>query len=243
MIKTYLGDCTDIMKKLADDNILVDAVICDPPYNIDYADWDHDFNLQNALDLAINLLKPSGNLIIFQGYSNVCNTKYYLDSALNFRNWIVWDRIKGRGGVRNLTSTREDILWYSNGDTYTFNKAYSNTLKVTRGKGMGGKNGEQFRSLTNVWYDISPIVPWSKEHTNHPTQKPLQLMKRCVSLWTNEGDVVLDFTMGSGTTGVACKQLGRSFIGIEKDEKWYNLAVSRLSEKSTRKLFTIGKEL
>lgn len=242
MIQTYLGDCNDIMKKLADDNILVDAVICDPPYNIDYADWDKDFNLQDALDLAINLLKPSGNLIIFQGYSNVCNTKYYLDSCLNFRNWIIWDRIKGRGGVRNLTSTREDILWYSNGDEYTFNKTYSNTLKATRGKGMGGKNGKQFRSLTNVWYDISPIVPWGEEHTDHPTQKPLQLMKRCVSLWTNENDVVLDFTMGSGTTGVACKQLGRSFIGIEKDEKWYNLAVRRLGEKSTRKLFTLGKE-
>ena len=94
---------------------------------------------------------------------------------------------------------------------------------------MGKKNGQECRALTNVWYDISPIVPWSSERNGHPTQKPLQLMKRCVTIWTNEGDTILDFTMGSGTTGVAALELGRDFIGIEKEKKWFDVAKYRIN--------------
>ena len=95
---------------------------------------------------------------------------------------------------------------------------------------MGKKNGQECRALTNVWYDISPIVPWSTERNGHPTQKPLQLIERCVTIWTNEGDTVLDFTMGSGTIGEACVNLGRNFIGIENDDKWFNVAEKRISK-------------
>ena len=102
----------------------------------------------------------------------------------------------------------------------------SNIPKKTGG--LGKKNGEENRALSNVWTDISPIVPWSKERVSHPTQKPVQLMERCVKLWTNEGDLVLDFTMGSGSTGVACKNLNRGFIGIEKNEEYYEIAKKRL---------------
>lgn len=93
---------------------------------------------------------------------------------------------------------------------------------------MGKKNGQECRALTNVWYDISPIVPWSKERNGHPTQKPLQLMDRCIEIWTNEGDIVLDFTMGSGTTCVACKRKNRRYIGIEKEQEYFESAVKRL---------------
>ena len=105
---------------------------------------------------------------------------------------------------------------------------YSNIPKKTGG--LGKKNGQENRALTNVWYDLSPIVPWSKERNGHPTQKPVQLMERCVSIWTNEGDTILDFTAGSGSTGVAALNLGRKFIGIEKDPEWYQVALSRLQE-------------
>ena len=90
------------------------------------------------------------------------------------------------------------------------------------------KNGCEFRALSNVWTDISPIVPWSKERVAHPTQKPVMLMERCVELWTNPCDTVLDFCMGSGSTGVACKNKGRNFIGIELDEGYYNIAKERI---------------
>lgn len=142
------------------------------------------------------------------------------------QNWIIWDRIKGRGAKKNFVSTREDILWYCKGNNPAYNKIYSNIPKKTGG--MGKKNGQECRALTNVWYDISPIVPWSSEKNGHPTQKPLSLMERCVTIWTNEGDTILDFTMGSGTTGVAALKLGRDFIGIENDKKWFDIAQHRI---------------
>lgn len=208
--------------------IQVDAIITDPPYNINQAKWDNDFDLSEIVPLCKQLLKPDGNFIIFQGWSNVCETKYLLDQYFTCQDWIIYDRIKGRGGKKHLVSTREDILWYSNGDNYTFNKIPSTIKKKTGGLGL--KNGCEFRALSNVWTDISPIVPWSKERVNHPTQKPVQLMKRCIELWTNEGDLVLDFTMGSGSTGVACKELGRQFIGIDNNEQYIDIAKERLGD-------------
>lgn len=223
------GDCFLIMEELIRQKVQVDAIICDPPYNIDIADWDKNFDIEKALKLCYQLLKNNGNIIIFQGWSEVCKTKSIMDSLFTPMNWIIWDRIKGRGATKNFVSTREDILWYCKGDNPTYHKMYSNIEKKTAG--MGSKNGETTRALTNVWYDISPIVPWSNEKTEHPSQKPVELMERCVSIWTNPNDTVLDFTMGTGTTGRACLNLGRQFIGIEQDTKWFDIAQSRLSEQ------------
>lgn len=223
------GDCFNIMEELIKQKVQVDAIICDPPYNIDIADWDKNFDIEKALKLCYQLLKNNGNIIIFQGWSEVCKTKSIMDNLFTPMNWIIWDRIKGRGATKNFVSTREDILWYCKGDNPTYHKMYSNIEKKTAG--MGTKNGKTTRALTNVWYDISPIVPWSSEKTEHPSQKPIELMERCVSIWTNPNDTVLDFTMGTGTTGRACINLGRQFIGIEQDIKWFNIAQSRLSEQ------------
>lgn len=224
--KIYNDDCFKIMEQLIDDGVTVDAIICDPPYVINYAEWDKEFNMPLAIKLCYQLLKENGNLILFQGWSNVAKTISLLDENFQIQNWIAWDRIKGRGAKKNFVSTREDILWYCKGNSPTYTKIYSNIPKKTGG--LGKKNGQENRALTNVWYDISPIVPWSPERNGHPTQKPLQLMERCVTIWTNEGDTILDFTMGSGTTGEAALKLGRKFIGIEQDQKWFDIAKNRL---------------
>ena len=228
MIELYNGDCLEEMKKIPDNSI--DCIIADVPYNINQDSWDNNFDIKSSLIECKRILKPNGNIIIFQGWSNVCETKAIMDKLFEIQDWIIYDRIKGRGGKKHLVSTREDILWYSNGKDYTFNKIPSTIKKKTKGLGM--KNGCEFRALSNVWTDISPIVPWSKERINHPTQKPVQLMERLVTLFSNEQDIVLDFTMGSGSTGVACKNLNRNFIGIELDENYFNIAKERL-EKTT----------
>lgn len=103
-------------------DIQVDAIITDPPYNINQTDWDNGFDLSEIIPLCKQILKPNGNLILFQGWSNVCETKQLLDKYFTCQDWIIYDRIKGRGGKKHLVSTREDILWYTNGDSYTFNK-------------------------------------------------------------------------------------------------------------------------
>lgn len=230
MIKLYNGDCNKILEDLIKENVHIDAVIADIPYNIKQADWDNNFDLEIVLPKIDKLLKQSGNIIIFNGWSYVIDTKLSLDKFFTIRNWIVYDRIKGRGAKTNLVSTREDILWYSKGENkgYTFNRVMSNIPKKTGG--MGKKNGEINRALSNVWSDISPIVPWSPERVERPTQKPVQLMERCVKLWTNEEDTILDFTMGSGSTGVACKNLNRNFIGIELNKEYFEIAENRINK-------------
>ena len=227
-IKLYQGDCLEIMKKMPDQSI--DCIITDPPYNIKQAKWDNEFPIGLAIGQCARLIKPNGNIILFQGWSNVINTMWLIEhNCTNWilQDWIIYDRIKGRGGKKHLVSTREDILWYSNGKDYTFNKIPSTIKKKTGGLGL--KNGCEFRALSNVWTDISPIVPWSKERVKHPTQKPVQLMERCVQLWSNEGDTILDFTMGSGSTGAACKNLNRNFVGIELGEHYFNIAKERIN--------------
>lgn len=227
--KIYLGDCFELINEIDDSS--VDCIICDPPYNIDYEgnDWDTDFNIKKVIELCSKKIKENGNIILFQGWSNVCETKQIMDKYWKIQNWIIWDRIKGRGANNNVVSTREDILWYCNGNSPTFNKMYSNIPKKTGG--LGTKNGQENRALTNVWYDISPIVPWSDERNEHPTQKPLELMDRIVKLFTNKGDIILDFTCGSGTTLISAKRLGRNFIGIEKNPIYYDIVKERLKRE------------
>ena len=226
MIDLRHGDCLQIMNNLIQDKIKVNAIITDPPYNINQSNWDNNFPIEECIELLPQLVVDNGNIIMFQGWSNVCFTKALLDNYFTMQDWIIYDRIKGRGGKKHLVSTREDILWYSNGDNYTFNKIPSTIKKKTGGLGL--KNGCEYRALSNVWTDISPIVPWSKERVKHPTQKPIQLMERLVKVFTNENDVILDFTMGSGSTGVACKNLNRDFIGIELNEEYFNIAKERI---------------
>ena len=227
-IDLYNADCNDVLPVLVSKGVKVDCIIADIPYNIKQADWDKDFNLRKVLPYLNSLLKPGGNIIIFNGWSTVSDTISALSEYFTIRNWIIYDRIKGRGAKYNLVSTSEDILWFSKGEKedYTFNKVMSNIPKKTGG--LGKKNGEENRALSNVWTDISPIVPWSKERNGHPTQKPVQLMERCVKLWSNKGDLILDFTMGSGSTGEAALNLGRDFIGIEKNVDYFKVAESRL---------------
>lgn len=235
--KLYNDDCLNILSKIETES--VDLIAIDPPYEIDYNnhEWDKKkLNWSVLRDEYFRILKNNGNLIIFQGWSNVCETKKTLEEKFILNNWIIWDRIKGRGAKTNVVSTREDILWFTKTPKYTYNKIYSNIKKKTGG--LGAKNGEENRALSNVWTDISPIVPWSSERVAHPTQKPLSLMERIVTIWSNENDIVLDSFMGSGSTIHACLKLNRNYIGVEKDEIYFNIANERI-EKVKRENFNL----
>jgi len=231
-MKTYELINDDCMLRLpAIENESVDLIAIDPPYEIGYAEWDKGMNWDVLSQEFHRSLKPTGNLVVFQGWSNVAETKRILEERFELKNWIAWDRIKGRGAKTNFVSTREDILWFAKQPKgYTFNRVWSNTPKKTGG--MGDKNGQKNRALTNVWYDISPIVPWSKERTGHPTQKPLSLMERIVRIWSNPNDLVLDCFMGSGTTGEAALRLDRRFIGIEKNKEYFDKAEVRIRSQA-----------
>ncbi len=223
----YNNDCLDILSNIEDESI--DLIAIDPPYEINFEnnDWDKKgLDWITLRDEYFRILKPMGNLIVFQGWSNVSETKTILEKKFNLNNWIIWDRIKGRGAKANVVSTREDILWFSKTEKYTYNKIYSNIKKKTGG--LGNKNGQPNRALSNVWSDISPIVPWSAERNSHPTQKPLEIMERIITIWSNENDLVLDSFMGSGSTVEAAINLKRNFIGIERDSAYFKIAENRM---------------
>ena len=130
--KVILGNCFDHLSEIGDDSI--DLISIDPPYEIlfENLEWDKKvLNWKNLTDEFYRILKPNGNLIVFQGWSNVSETKSALEKKFNLKNWIIWDRIKGRGANTNVVSTREDILWLTKSNNYTYNKIYSNIKKKT----------------------------------------------------------------------------------------------------------------
>lgn len=230
-VKLYNDDCFNVLPDIDDNS--VDLICIDPPYNIQYATWDTAIDYTLLFSILDKKLRESGAYVIFQGWSTVTETIHISKQYGYLLDWIVFDRIKGRGAKNRLVSTREDILHIvKNKNNYTFNKIYSNIPKKT--KGFGIKNGHPNRALSNVWTDISPVVPWSKERVAHPTQKPLALLERILTIYTNKYDTVLDCFAGSGTTGVACTKLERSFIGVEIDPSYFKIMEDRVNEASCK---------
>jgi DNA modification methylase len=221
-------------------NLQVDHVICDLPYfNVVKASFDNQWDSVddyiewfNSILKCINkIIKPNGNIILFCSRQNIwrmCKVLY--ENGFEENRTIIWARKRGFNNTRGkaLASGYEPILFWSKGKSSVFNsiKVKSNLDRPEYKTGIL-KDGI---TLSDVWTDI-PSLPYnSKEKVNHPTQKPIKLMERIITLFTNKDDTVLDFCMGSGTTGVACKNLNRNFIGIEKDLNYFNIACNRLSE-------------
>ena len=244
MVALYNDDCIKVMDKMVANGIKVDCVICDLPYfQVVKNDWDNSWKTVNEYLVWVNkclvymseLLKDNSNIILFtsrQYNRHICNQLDYLN--LTEKRIIIWERKRMLNNTRgkSLSSGYEPICYYTKGDNATFNmikvKPKTNRKEYTEGILKEGVN------LSDVWSDIPALPHNSKEKVNHPTQKPLELMKRCVQLFTNEGDTVLDFTMGSGTTGVACVELDRNFIGIELNEDYFNIAKSRIQENQNK---------
>ena len=237
-IKLYNGDCYQILKDM-NTQIKVDAIITDIPYfQVVENDWDNQWrDLSDYLDwcnscfnYCYNLLKENGSLLIFTGRQynrKICNE---LDKTFYEKRIIIWARKRAFNNTRGkaLASGYEPICYYTkNEKNYTFNnikiKVDSKRPEYTTGYLKDGI------TLSDVWSDIPALPHNSKEKVNHPTQKPIKLMERCVEMITNKGDTVLDFCMGSGSTGVACKNLNRNFIGIELDKTYFDIAEKRIN--------------
>lgn len=238
-MQLILGDCIEEMRRLSDAGTRVDAIISDLPYcGVVKEDWDSFKNFEEYLDWvretseeSFRILKENGTLVFFtsrQGNRKVCDI---LDEiGFHEQRIIIWNRKRGFNSTRGraLTSTYEPIAYYTKSPKdFIFNQ-----LKVqvdSKRKEYTTGALKEGIALGDVWSDISALPHNSKEKVDHPTQKPVALMERIVKLFSNEGDTVLDFCMGSGTTGVACKNLNRNFIGIEKDEKYFEVARERIN--------------
>ena len=227
----------------------VDLMIVDPPYNLtknfgksvfkemglnSYKEW-----LDSWLSKTVRLLKDNASIYICSDWKTSIAIPEIAGKYFLLQNRISWEREKGRGASNNWKNCLEDIWFFTKGKDYTFNldavKIQRKVIAPYRDKSGLPKDwvqndDERFRltAPSNVWTDIS-IPFWSMpENTPHPTQKPEKLIAKLILASSNEGDVVFDPFVGSGTTAVTAKKLKRKFIGIEREKEYVALALKRL---------------
>ncbi len=241
MISLIHGDCLEKMKEI--DSGSVDAIITDPPYGTTQCKWDSVIDFDLMWQQLNRIIKPNGAIVLFG--SEPFSSALRMSNIKNYKYDWVWDKKAGLGFLdakfRPLKS-HENILVFgaigtgvSNGSKIPLNynpQGVRQTTKTNRNKPSNILNSEpKKREFKNAktGYPKS-VICFSKDSKKiHPTQKPVALMEYLIKTYTNENETVLDFTMGSGTTGVACKNLNRSFIGIEMDDKYFEIAKERIN--------------
>lgn len=244
-INQSIVDAADFLPKK-----FADLLILDPPYNLNksfnkssfkktdinsYADW-----IEQIIIKIIPTLKPTASIYVCSDWFSSASVFPVLNKYFKVRNRITWERDKGRGSKTNWKQNAEDIWFCTMGKEYVFNvenvklkRKVIAPYKNENGepKGWDNTNGN-FRITypSNIWTDIS--VPfWSMpENTEHPTQKPEKLIAKLILASTNEGDLVFDPFLGSGTSSVVAKKLGRNYCGVELDKKYSSIAELRLSK-------------
>ncbi|NJK30831.1 MAG: site-specific DNA-methyltransferase [Acaryochloris sp. SU_5_25] len=231
----------------------VDLLFIDPPYNLNkifnassfkkrdlqtYTDW-----LDTCLAKLSELLKPTASIYICSDWQSSPAVFETIKDRFQVRNRITWEREKGRGANKNWKNSSEDIWFCTVSDTYTFNvEAVKLKRKVMAPYTVNGipkdwnmteAGNYRLTHPSNLWTDLT-IPFWSMpENTDHPTQKPEKLIAKAILASSNPGDVIFDPFLGSGTTSVVAKKLGRQYFGVELDEMYACLAEKRLEMAET----------
>lgn len=240
-------NCLDFLPTLESSS--VDLIIADPPYgNILNISWDKIDNYYDFSQLWLNecqrILKPTGSIYVWcsigRKSSSLLDIAIILKTQFIFQDMIVWSKQRGRGARKGWLFTREELLWATKTEDYTWNKEnqYSTIKYHESWVKRLNKENNPFKRATNVWTDIEEVSiemarlsgGKGKRKFFHPTQKPLKALERIILAHTKETDLVLDPFMGSGSTGVACKNLGRNFIGIEIDKEYFDVAKERIGD-------------
>ena len=243
MIDLYNGDCLEVMDKLIEEGVVVDAIITDPPYGIDYQSFrtkreklKNDDNLQwveTFTEKCAKLLKHGNHLYCF--VDPEFSPEFILGFRKNgfkIRNLLTIPRaVKGNGGDRIFQQQSEFCIFATLGkktDGRKFNE--TQILKPSEGylKDKRYNPKEWLYRLPDNWY-WTKASAHNSNNKNHPTEKNVECIEYMLQMSTNEKDIILDPFMGSGTTGVACKNLNRKFIGIELDEKYFTIAKDRIT--------------
>ena len=243
-IELWQGDCLELMKDIPDGS--VDLVLTDPPYGTTACKWDSVIPFEPMWEQLNRIIKPNGAIVLFsqQPFTSACVSSNYK----MFRYEWIWQKPQGSGFLnapKMPLKVHENILvFYKKLPTYNpqFWKStpYASENKIVGGRQYGKLQCRKTESLDGKRYPIDVIkFNLEKERYNskkiktdkmHPTQKPVALLEYLIRTYTNEGETVLDFTMGSGSTGVACVNTNRRFIGIELDEGYFNIAKKRIEE-------------
>ena len=242
MIKLLKGDCLELMKSIPDGSI--DAIITDPPYGTTACKWDSVIDFDLMWEQLNRIIKPNGAIVLFG--SEPFSSALRMSNIKNYKYDWIWNKNKKTGFMQGQTKPLNDyenisvfgsfkLMAQAFNGTYnpqgaieTEGKKYSNKRKEDHITGNRA-DGETKKSFTNLPSRVLYIK--SETNTFHPTQKTVALMEYLIKTYTNENETVLDFTMGSGSTGVACKNTNRNFIGIEMDDKYFEIAKERINNK------------
>jgi len=242
MINLMQGDCLEIMKEIPDGS--VDMVLTDPPYGITACKWDSVIPFAPMWEQLKRVTKR--NAAIVMTASQPFTTSLIASNMEMFRYCWVWEKNKATGHLnakkQPLKSYEDVVVFYQNQSIYNpqygTGEAYSNNnTAVDEGGCYGETKGSSVSNVTTRYPRRNISIDVDIKARHHPTQKPIALMEYMIRTYTNEDETVLDFTMGSGTTGVAAKSLDRSFIGIELDEGYFKIAQDRIAQERQRGLF------
>jgi site-specific DNA-methyltransferase (adenine-specific) len=246
MNKIFCGDCLEILSQIKDNS--VQLIVADPPYYLLNKEWDkkqwkttEDYlNWCRLWFVECNrILDKDGSIYIFQDWRMVSEFVIELKKIFPyFRNWITWERNKGRASKTNFKSSKEEILYFSKSSTPTFHEQLKIRPVIAPYKNEDGTpkgwfcneegNRVRWTGVGNVWHYTPPVWSSKEEKPFHPTQKPLMMLERIIGSSSNEGDLVIDLFAGSGVASVMAKKLGRNFIGIESNKEYCKKINERL---------------
>ena len=247
------GDCLERMKEISDGS--VDMVLTDPPYGTTACKWDSVIPFEPMWEQLKRVTKKNGAIVMTA--SQPFTSALVMSNPKMFKYCWIWEKNKATGHLnakkRPLAAHEEVVVFYDNPPTYNPIKTNGHKRKVAsqssrdksikRGKskdkvyqdGIVGKCGD-YDSTERYPRSVQLFKSDVQKSKLHPTQKPVALMEYLIKTYTNEGETVLDFTMGSGTTGVACVNLNRDFIGIELDKEYCDIANDRITAERQKLL-------
>ena len=238
MINLIKGECLEAMKQIPTGSI--DAIITDPPYGTTACKWDSVIPFEPMWEQLNRIIKPNGAIVLFS--KQPFTSSLVMSNPKMFRYEWIWEKSQGVNFAQcnhMPMSVYENITVFGNfgmSKNAKIQPIYNPQGIIEINKKKRAKTSTEHRVCDNNKDHVQKfgnyprqIQKFSSERGLHPTQKPILLMEYLISTYTNENETVLDFTMGSGTTGVAAKNLNRNFIGIELDDKYFEIAENRIN--------------
>ena len=237
-MKLYQGDCLEVMKQIPDKS--VDMILCDLPYGTTACKWDTIIPFDKLWVQYNRMIKDNGAIVLFG--SEPFSSTLRMSNIKNYKYDLYWEKeaptnvlqLKRRFGknVETISIFYKKQCVYNPQKYKHDGKKVTNVVKSEMGRLVAGNGLKPQHNYnddgTRYPKQVLRFNRVDKRHYVHPTQKPVDLCEYLIKTYTNEGDIVLDNCMGSGTTGVACKNLNRKFIGIELDEEYFKIAEQRI---------------
>lgn len=247
-MQLYQGDCLEVMKMIPDNSI--DLVLCDPPYGTTHCEWDKALDLDALWKEYRRICKEHCAILLFS--AQPFTSELIMSNRKDFRYEIIWEKTQPSGFLNAkrmpLRNHENIVVFYQKLPTYNPIKHKAKNPKTIGRKKVNGTQAKQYNSYITGRYewtetgermptDVIQFSNWNgarfgdtSKAVKHSTTKPVPLLEYLIKTYSNEGDMVLDNTMGSGSTGVACVNTNRDFIGIELTEHFFGIAYERINE-------------